>query len=366
MTDDDTRRPGGAAGCVRRSLRVVGAVLAVVLGSFTVPDGIVAADPAGPTDYLTEVVSVDPPVDTIVVRILGGDSFVELEVAAGTDVRVAGYRGEPYLWFRTDGTVLENRNSPTTYQNEERFGTDAPAFASADAEPDWVRVADDGSYAWHDHRAHWMQPIRPAGRGPGDQILEAVIPLTVDGEEVDVTVSSAWQPAPSRVPAVAGVFAGGLLIGVALLGARRRRRWPLAFVPVGAVTAAAGWAHYTSLPAETGTPVTTWALPATALVAFVVASVLRPAERFWVGAAVLIGGVQLVLWTWSERDGIGAAILPTTAPDWLHRSAVTLAATTGVGAIVLGGRELVAAFTPASESTPSPPSDRSTSAPGAA
>jgi hypothetical protein len=94
----------------------VGVTVALSIGSPAL------ADPAGPTDYRSEVVAVEPPTPTIEVGIIGGDSFVELTVASGTEVVVLGYQGEENLWFRADGTVWENRNSPSTYLNEDRLG----------------------------------------------------------------------------------------------------------------------------------------------------------------------------------------------------------------------------------------------------
>jgi hypothetical protein len=134
--------------------RLSGVLLGLVLGSLAaVLIGPPAhADPAGPTDYRSEVVSVDPPTPTVDVGILGGDSFVDLTVRPGTEVIVVGYQGEDYLWFRPDGTVWENRRSPSTYANAERYGSDVPELASATAAPDWVRVGDGGRWAWHDHR----------------------------------------------------------------------------------------------------------------------------------------------------------------------------------------------------------------------
>ncbi|TFH13282.1 MAG: hypothetical protein E4H05_11235, partial [Acidimicrobiales bacterium] len=100
------------------------------------------ADPPAPTDYKSEIVSVEPPTSTIETSIVGGDSFFELTVARGTAVVVIGYQGEEMLWFRTDGTVWENRNSPSTYLNADRLGGGGiPDRATADAEPDWTRVA---------------------------------------------------------------------------------------------------------------------------------------------------------------------------------------------------------------------------------
>ena len=65
-------------------------------------------------------------------------------------------------------------------------------------------VATGGRYAWHDHRTHWMNPVHPIGRQPGDEVLDGTVPLIVDGGATDVRVSVRWMPGPSPWPAVAG------------------------------------------------------------------------------------------------------------------------------------------------------------------
>ena len=141
-----------------------------------------------------------PDVDHRLSSIVGGDSFFELRVEPGTEVFVIGYQGEEYLWFRPDGAVWENQNSPSTYLNADRLGGDGiPDTATADAEPDWKRVAGDGHFAWHDHRAHWMQ--RPALRSrPGRSDPRGGDPARGRWRHVEVTVTSTWQPAPSPLP----------------------------------------------------------------------------------------------------------------------------------------------------------------------
>jgi hypothetical protein len=288
------------------------------------------ADPAGPTDYRSAVVAVEPPTSTIETDIIGGDSFFELTVAPGTEVIVLGYQGEDNLWFRADGTVWENRNSPSTYLNEDRLGgAGIPANASAEAEPDWRQVASDGSFAWHDHRAHWMQEARPFGLGPGDQILESVIPLVVDGVDVEITVTSTWEPAPSPVPAVAGV-----VVGLALGGAAwflRRSRVVLAIAaPSVAFALVAGVWQFRSLPPETGPRLVWWVLPAIAVVSLGVGLVAAfRSATFVARAAMLLVGVELAIWGFVKRDGLSAAIIPTDAPQALDRFATTLALTSG-------------------------------------
>ena len=322
------------------------AAIALTLGAAALlPSGTAFADPAGPTDYRSEIVAIEPEVDGIDIEILGGDSFVLLTVAEGVAVEVPGYRAEPYLRFEADGTVLENRNSPTTYQNEERYGSDFPEFASYDAPPDWAEVASDGTYAWHDHRAHWMQPIRPAGKQPGDLILEQVVPLVVDGEAIDVVVTSTWLPEPSRAPLAIGTLLGlsGAAAAVLLIRSNRPVAVPALIVSAGALVV--GWWQYRSFPVETGPRLVWWALPAAAVTLSVVALGLHRRDRFWASAATLLAGVQLLIWGLTKRDGLTAAIAATNAPDWLDRLIVTAALVGGVGLVAASGWAIVSMLT---------------------
>ncbi len=274
---------------------------------------------------------------------IGGDSFVQLSADPAAEVLVLGYFAEPYLQFLPGGEVQENRNSPTTYQNEERYGSDAPDFAQADADPDWVTVADDGTYAWHDHRAHWMQPIRPAGKAPGDRIVEQVIPLVVDGSDVDVTVISVWQDEPSMIPAILGAGFGMLAVGVAFWLSRRTAAWAAALVPIALVATVAGWWQFTSLPSETGPRLVWPLLPAIALAASLVAAALARRSPFSAVAAGLVAASQLAIWAFVKRDGLTAAIVPTDAPQWFERFALTSAFVVGVGGVAIA---LVLLFSP--------------------
>jgi hypothetical protein len=322
----------------RRWRRVVVGLAGGLLGSAMLTSPVLA-DPPGPTDYQSEVVSVEPPTPTIETSIVGGDSFFELTVASGTEAFVIGYQGEDMLWFRADGTVWENRNSPSTYLNADRLGGGGvPDTATADAEPDWTRVAGDGNYSWHDHRAHWMQQARPFGSGPGDQILESVIPLVVDGVDVDVTVISTWQPAPSPIPAITG-FVVGLGLAVAMWFLHRANRSVAvvaATMPVAILALVIGTWQFRSLPPETGPRLVWWVLP---LVAVVSASVgmlaAKRSKTFVADAATLLVGVELAIWGFLRRDGLGAAIIPTNAPGDLDRLVTAMALSSGVAVAVL-------------------------------
>ena len=319
---------------MNRSGRLRRMVTGVVagLGLVTAIASPAFADPAGPTDYLSEVRSVVPETSTIDVGIVGGDSFFEMRVEPGTEAMVLGYEGEDYLWFQPDGVVLENQNSPATYLNADRFGSDGvPDNARADAEPSWKQVGNGGYWAWHDHRAHWMQSARPFGLEAGDQILEAVIPVVVDGETVEVTVISTWQPEPSPLAMWLGAV-GGTAVAVGAWFLRDRRVPPIAAtIPLVVVALIVGTAQYTSLPSETG-PRPIWiALPIIAAVSAAVGVLLaKRGKRFAADAAMLLVGVELAVWGFLKRDGLTAAIIPTDAPFWLDRFATAAALVGGV------------------------------------
>ena len=288
------------------------------------------ADPPGPTDYLSEIVSIEPPVNGITVRMIGGDSFVELQVEPGIRVDVLGYEAEPYLRFLSSGVVEINDRAPTTYLNEDRFAeTEIPNFAFVGAEPSWRAVASGGSYAWHDHRSHWMNEGRPLGSSPGDQILEAVIPMVVDGVDVEVTVISTWQPAPAPTPAILGG-----LVGMALVVATSRVRQPfLPLVIIGftaMLATAVGLIAWMSVPAETEPPWWLWAVPATSagLVGYSGWTMRRGAAS-WVLPAV--AAVELALWAGLRWPWLVRAFLPTSLAFPLDRAVTAMTLVVGVG-----------------------------------
>jgi hypothetical protein len=302
-------------------------IAAVVVGTLAVGDA------AAPTDYRTTVVAVTPPTDSIEVEVVGGDAFLQLAVDPGTTVMVVGYQGEPYLRFRADGVVLENQRSPTTYLNESRYGTTAPPGADPELPADWVPVGEDGRYAWHDHRAHWMSQEPPPHALPGDRILESSIPLRVNGVDVSVEVATDWLPSPSRVPLYVGAGVAAALVAVALV-LRRRLAWVLLAAALAA--AGIGWWEYASLPSETGPLSVWWLLPVVAAASAALALVLG--YRLVSYALVLLGAIELGAWVVIRRDGAFRALIPTDAPFWLDRGVLAAAATaavmTGVAAAI--------------------------------
>jgi hypothetical protein len=320
--------------------------LVAVLGVLAVP-GVAHADPAGPTDYLTTITTIEPATDAIDVAVVGGDAFLLITVEPGHEVVVLGYEEEPYLRILPDGVVEHNRRSAATYVNEERYGrTDVPDVVDNDAEPAWERVGDGGTWAWHDHRAHWMGTERPIGLDPGESLPPQVVPILVDGAPVAVEVSVTLVEAPSRAPVVFGAVIGlglallGILLGPATTG--------LVMLLLGAGALVVGAGQYLSLPAETGRLLTWWLLPAMAVVAIGIAIATYGRSRLALLGLTAVAAAQVLVWAFQRRTGLFRAILPTDLPAGVDRF---------VTAAVLAGSLTVLAATLRRAFLPPAPSD---------
>lgn len=339
----------------RLAWRVV--LVAVGLG-VAVPAGVARADAAGPTDYESVVVSVEPVTPAIAVDIIGGDSFVRLTVEPGNEVVVTGYFDEQYLRFRADGTVEQNRRSPSVQMNESRYGTpvasDNVGTASdvAAQVPEWERVAAGGTYVWHDHRSHWMDRSAPPGKGPGDVVSDQVMALTVNGSPVSVHIVSTWQSEPSRLPLWAGAVVSAFA-SLILLSVGRRQAWLLAVAAAAAT--GIGWWQYDSLPPETGPSNMWFVLPGIAAASAAIA--LSFGRTLLSHALVLLGGLELAAWVYLRRDSMVKALLPTDAPYWLDRFVTAGAAVAAVAAVLAGGIALFSA--PVATAPPPAPTKKS-------
>jgi hypothetical protein len=317
--------------------RRFGAVLALATVVAGWPS-VVAADPAGATDWRSQIVSFEPPNAAVELSIEGGDAFVRIVVAPGHEVVIEGYEGEPYLRIGADGIVYENRNSEATYWNATRDGS-APIPGGLDraAPPEWSPIGDGGAWAWHDHRAHWMGDVAPPGVEPGDSLAPQVIPITVDGARSDLTVVT------TRIAKASwGWASAGLLLGAAtaagLLAVRRLR--PALIAGAGGLAVLAGAAQFGSLPAGTGRQLTWWLMPAIAVACGVTMIAIGRRAPLARHALTLVAASQLALWAWARRHHVRRGVLPTDLPFAIDRVITIAVAVTALALVVAAGREL--------------------------
>lgn len=113
-----------------------------------------------------------------------GNGEVEFHVETGVEVVVFGVEKEPMVKVAQDGAMFVNENSPSWWLNQPEGSI--PANASAAAEPNWVWKMSGGSMQFHDHRFHFMQGSIPADTQDGDKIFEFGLPVTVNGEALEM------------------------------------------------------------------------------------------------------------------------------------------------------------------------------------
>ena len=187
----------------------------------------------GNPNFRSEVEAISPPVEGLDADVLNFDDRIELRNIGNETIVVEGYRGEPYLRFEPDGTVLVNQRSPATYLNEDRFAdVEVPDTADPKAAPEWEVVARHGRYDWHDHRIHWMSSTPPErvreDESARSKIFDWKLPVIANGSPATVSGTLTWLGKDGGFPVAAAVsLAVALLASVVLVAVvRRRRRTP--------------------------------------------------------------------------------------------------------------------------------------------
>jgi hypothetical protein len=302
--------------------------------------GPAAADPPRPSDFRSTVTGIDPEADGVTAQVVGGDAFLELTVR-GPEVIVTGYSGEPYLRFRPDGTVERNIRSTATYINESRNAdVTPPAIADNDAEPEWEKVASGRTYAWHDHRIHWMGDEPPPDVEPGETVQDWAVDITVDGVPTTISGTLVLEHRVNPLP--------WLLLGLAALAlvVVLGRRHPAAVARAAALAAAAGatlvgGAQYRAAPPGSGVNPLILVVPLVALGAAAASIALR--KRSISGALTLAACAGVIGWAFLRLTVLWKPVLPTDLPYALDRgfTAVALGLALAAGGLVAWGGGLV-------------------------
>jgi hypothetical protein len=191
---------------------------------------VVAAAPASahtisgprPSNYRSTVTKIEPPAPGISVRIVDLGAKTQLTNRTSSEATVLGYEDEPYLRIGPSG-VFENVHSAATYINRTRQGGAVPegVDTSPTLPPEWRKLSDGNSWAWHDHRAHYMgtslPPIVQNSPGKFHHISVGEIKFVHNGVTSTAFVALDWVPGPSSapwIPVLVVVFAAALVVAV--------------------------------------------------------------------------------------------------------------------------------------------------------
>ena len=132
-------------------------------GAKTLSQTVSGAIDATNVHYRSTLLRVAPVTPGVTWKVLNLNDEIDLINHSRETVTVFGYEGERYMRILAGGAVQVNENSPAYYLNQSFFagGVQPPPNATSGARPDWVTVANTGSFVWHDHRIHWYSNTTP-------------------------------------------------------------------------------------------------------------------------------------------------------------------------------------------------------------
>jgi hypothetical protein len=350
---------------IRRTATLAAAVVGL-LGLLAAPAAAHGRGSAS-TNFDSRILSA-PDLEGITWEVLGGDQYLAVTNTSDTEITVTGYSDEPYLRVGPDG-VFHNLASEATYVNADRYGevTSIPADVGPQHEPRWEKVSDDQTYAWHDHRIHWMSPQLPpmvTDTSKATLVNPWEVAFTADGGDHLLTGELHWVPPPSPLPWIAGALA---LTSVALLGVRRRNddNWVVPLVrPAALVLLTVSVLNITHLIddfAAVPMPVASVLMSAVQTALFIALGVfgalvsMRGRDGAFTALGVGSGGIfigQGLLYL----DVLSTANSASVFPDWLARLVISLSLAQAlwvVAVAVMGNRRLAALEPDDAASTPS-------------
>jgi hypothetical protein len=151
--------------------------------------------------FKATVKGLKPGTRGVTLKVLGGEDQLWLLNRSGKTITIIGYEGEPYLRFTPRG-IYQNRNSPATYLNADRFARAVvPRSAHAGAKPVWRRLAKSRAWAWHDHRIHWMSTFPPKevveDRQTPRHIFDWSVPALLESKRIAILGSLDYSPPPN-------------------------------------------------------------------------------------------------------------------------------------------------------------------------
>ena len=189
-------------------MRLVAGAAAVALLSALALPGAAVAHGRGATIALDYRLHLDPAATALPgvhVRVLDGDRALEASVDDGVRLFVRGLLAGEQMIRIDDRGVFVNASSPTA--NADGLVPEGSAG--------WVRIREEQSLAWHDHRLA-PPPAKKAGVAG-----RFAIPVRVDGQAA--TIGGTFVRVAR--PAVWPWLLGGLALAGGIWAAARRRPW---------------------------------------------------------------------------------------------------------------------------------------------
>lgn len=295
-----------------------------------------------PRDTETVIESVAPALPGgVTLEVLGFDSYLRLK-APGHDVQVPGYENEPYLRIDRDGSVWLNEGSSTWAVNTDRYGNvDLSGFVPSTS-PLWLRERDDATALWHDHRVHWMSPMRPSVIDDAGTIQDFTLPIVIDGVTHTVAGALYLRERASIAWWLTGLAATLVFV---VLAVRRRGMFTWAAPIAGAVAGVVGAIQWLGTEPDARIVPLLGSFGALAAMVGAVGLLIgrgSSARSALMSASLNAGsGASLVLVAVLTSDHVQSAYIPGLGWSWVARLLVPVVLAVGVVATIDGVARVV-------------------------
>ena len=290
------------------------------------------------TESVIEAISPAVP-DGVKIEIVGGDTFVRL-TAVGVRAEIRGYDKEPYLRIDENGLVEINDASVTAVLNGDRYGNVDTSQMKPGVVPQWRTLSVDGIAMWHDHRSHWMSPMKPSTIDAKGTVLKWDIPMTIAGKETVVSGTLYLRDQAS----VAWWFLIIPVVAIAvLLSLLRRRAFFVLVVGASLLGAVTGLLEFTGLPKGAQITPVMLMFCAGALAIAIAAAIrlIRPGAMHIAVSLNAGAGAALVVCAWLTADQVRAAYIPGIDAMWLARTAIPVMMGVGLVAVIDGVTRII-------------------------
>lgn len=172
----------------------------------------------GPSNTTAKVTTIQPKSDDFKAESIENGNRFKITKTQSTDIVVLGVDEEQFLLFDNSG-VFVNKKSATRLINQSNSTTKSVEalkreFEATSSDPNekpvWEKLSSASSYAWHDHRSHYMGTV-PKGI---TNLGTSQIKVKVDGEIHTITIE--FNSRSSSFPYFLLI---AFLIGLILVGA---------------------------------------------------------------------------------------------------------------------------------------------------
>jgi hypothetical protein len=233
-----------------------------------------------------------------------------------------------------------NDASVTAVLNGDRYGNVDTSQMKPGAVPQWRTISVDGIAMWHDHRSHWMSPMKPATIDDNGTVLKWDIPMTIAGKATVVSGTLYLREAASVVWWLLIIPAVAIAVLLSLL---RRRTFFALIVGVSLLGVLTGFLEFTGLPEDAQITPVMLLFCAGAAVLAIAASVrlIRPGAMHVAVSLNAGAGAALVVGAWLTADQVRAAYIPGIDAMWLARAAIPVMMGVGLVSVIDGVTRIV-------------------------